>query len=58
MQVGEGEQLHIPAGRAHSVVTLGPRVRLFLYSTAAFAKGKTDKAGEKTKVVDKAGEEI
>ena len=48
--------MHIPAGRVHSVATLGPRVCLSLYSTAAFAKGKTDKAGEMKKVVDKVGE--
>ena len=54
MQVGEGEQVHIPAGRVHSVATLGPRVCLSLYSTAAFRKGKEDKS--KKKVVDKAAE--
>ena len=54
MQVGEGEQVHIPAGRVHSVATLGPRVCLSLYSTAAFGKGKEDK--KKKKVVDKAAE--
>ena len=43
MQVGEGEQLHIPAGRVHSVATLGPRVCLSLYSTAAFVKGHNGK---------------
>ena len=56
LQVGEGEQLHIPAGRVHSVATLGPRVCLSLYSTTAFAKGhngkevvgKGRKAAEKT----------
>ena len=54
LQVGEGEQVHIPAGRVHSVATLGPRVCLSLYSTAAFGKGKEDKS--KKKVVDKAAE--
>ena len=54
LQVGEGEQVHIPAGRVHSVATLGPRVCLSLYSTAAFRKGKEDKS--KKKVVDKAAE--
>ena len=54
LQVGEGEQVHIPAGRVHSVATLGPRVCLSLYSTAAFGKGKEDK--RKKKVVDKAAE--
>ena len=43
LQVGEGEQLHIPAGRVHSVATLGPRVCLSLYSTDAFVKGHTGK---------------
>ena len=57
LQVGEGEQVHIPAGRVHSVATLGPRVCLSLYSTSAFAKGKKDKAGEEKKVVEKAGDE-
>ena len=56
MQVGEGEQVHIPAGRVHSVATLGPRVCLSLYSTAAFRKGKEDKS--KKKVVDKAEKEM
>ena len=46
--------MHIPAGRVHSVVTLGPRVCLSLYSTAAFGKGKKDK--KKKQVVDKAAE--
>ena len=54
LQVGEGEQVHIPAGRVHSVATLGPRVCLSLYSTAAFGKCKEDK--RKKKVVDKAAE--
>ena len=54
LQVGEGEQLLIPAGRVHSVATLGPRVCLSLYSTDAFDKGKEDKS--KKKVVDKAAE--
>ena len=54
MQVGEGEQVHIPAGREHSVVTLGPCVCLSLYSTAAFGKetevvGKTKKKKSKSK---------
>ena len=44
----------IPAGRVHSVATLGPRVCLSLYSTDAFDKGKEDKS--KKKVVDKAAE--
>ena len=52
LQVGEGEQLLIPAGRVHSVATLGPRVCLSLYSTDAFDKGKEDKS--KKKVVGKA----
>ena len=43
LQVGEGEQLHIPAGRVHSIATLGPRVCLSLYSTAAFMKGHNGK---------------
>ena len=43
LQVGEGEQLHIPAGRVHSVATLGPRVCLSLYSTTAFVKGHNGK---------------
>jgi hypothetical protein len=47
LQVGEGEQVHIPAGRVHSVATLGPRVCLSLYSTAAFGKGKEDKTKKK-----------
>ena len=46
--------MHIPAGRVHSVVTLGPRVCLPLYNMAAFEKGKGDK--KKKKVVDKAAE--
>ena len=54
MQVGEGEQVHIPAGRVHSVATLGPRVCLSLYSTAAFGKGKEDK--RKKKVMDNAAD--
>ena len=54
LQVGEGEQVLIPAGRVHSVATLGPRVCLSLYSTDAFDKGKEDKS--KKKVVDKAVE--
>ena len=54
LQVGEGEQVLIPAGRVHSVATLGPRVCLSLYSTDAFHKGKEDKS--KKKVVDKAAE--
>ena len=54
LQVGEGEQVLIPAGRVHSVATLGPRVCLSLYSTDAFDKGKEDKS--KKKVVDKAAE--
>jgi hypothetical protein len=54
LQVGEGEQVHIPAGRVHSVATLGPRVCLSLYSTAAFGKGKEDK--RKKKVVDNAAD--
>jgi hypothetical protein len=52
LQVGEGEQVLIPAGRVHSVATLGPRVCLSLYSTDAFDKGKEDKS--KKKVVGKA----
>ena len=35
--------MHIPAGRVHSVATLGPRVCLSLYSTAAFVKGHNGK---------------
>ena len=54
LQVGEGEQMHIPAGRVHSVATLCPRGCLSLYSTAAFAKGKKARAGERKKDVDKA----
>ena len=54
LQVGEGEQVHIPAGRVHSVATLGPRVCLSLYSTAAFGKGKEDK--RKKKVMDNAAD--
>ena len=54
MQVGEGEQVHIPAGRVHPVATLGPRVCLSLYSTVAFGKAKKDK--KKKKVVHKAAE--
>ena len=54
MQVGEGEQVHIPVGRVHSVATLGPRECLSLYSTAAFEKCKED--NKKKKVVDKAAE--
>ena len=46
MQVGEGEQVHLPAGRVHSVATLDPRVCLSLYSTAAFGKGKKDKMAD------------
>ena len=46
--------MHIPAGRVHSVATLGPRVCLSLYSTPAFGKGKED--NKKKKVVDKAAE--
>ena len=49
--------MHIPADRVHSIATLGPRVCLSLYITAAFAKGKKDKTGDEKKVVDKAGEE-
>ena len=49
--------MHIPAGRVHSVATLGPCVCLSLYSTSTFAKGKKDKAGEEKKDVDKVGEE-
>ena len=54
LQVGEGEQVHIPAGRVHPVATLAPRVYLSLYSTAAFGKGKEDK--RKKKVVDNAAD--
>ena len=54
MQVGEGEQVHIEAGRVHSVATLDPRVCLSLYSTAAFGKGKEDR--KKKKVVDQAAD--
>ena len=54
LQVGEGEQVHILAGRVHSVATLGPRVYLSVYSTAAFGKAKKDKKGKK--VVAKAAE--
>jgi ribulose kinase len=46
--------VHIPAGRVHSVATLGPRVCLSLYSTAAFGKGKEDK--RKKKVMDNAAD--
>ena len=46
--------MHIPAGRVHSVATLGPRVCLSLYNTVAFGKGKEEK--KKKKIVDKVAE--